>query len=151
MMHTLVVLVAVAAAVAAEGGIEQNAGYGTGAYGKEYETEHYGYQKVKTIVKHVPVPVYKKVPYPVLKEVQVVKPVLKTIVKSVPKPYPVVRHVPVVKHVPVVQRVPVVKHVPIVKPVPVVHHRYHVQKVPVHIPYYVHKPSYGYGHGGGYH
>ena len=31
-----------AAVVAAETGIEQNAGYGSGVYGKEYETEHYG-------------------------------------------------------------------------------------------------------------
>ena len=36
------VIAAVAAAVAAETGIEQNAGYGTGVYGQEYQTEHYG-------------------------------------------------------------------------------------------------------------
>lgn len=64
----------------------------------------------KYIEKKVPYPVEKKVPYPV--EVKVPEPYpVKVIEKEyVPKPYPVVKHVPIIKHVEV--KVPVTKFVP---------------------------------------
>lgn len=64
----------------------------------------------KYIEKKVPYPVEKKVPYPV--EVKVPEPYpVKVIEKEyVPKPYPVVKHVPIIKHVEV--KVPVTKLVP---------------------------------------
>merc|ERR1719233_788060 len=110
----------------------QKGGHG-GGYGG-YQTESYSYQPVRVITKHHAYPVYKRVPYEVVKKVPVYQPQYRTVYKKVP----------------VVKRVPVVKHHYRTEHVPVVKHHYKVEKVPVHVPVYVDKkPHYG-GGGGGY-
>lgn len=110
------------------------------------------YQPVRVVTKHHAYPVYKRVPYEVVKKVPVYQPQYRTVYKKVPRPYPVVQHKTVYKQVPVVKRVPVVKHHYRTEHVPVVKHHYKVEKVPVHVPVYVDKkPHYGGGGGYGHH
>ena len=95
------------------------------------------------MVKHVPYTVYRRVPHPVVQSVPVFRPVYRTVLREVPLPYLVVRHVPLVAHVPVFRPQPVFKRLPVVVPVHKVQHHHVIEKIPVRV------PSYGSGSGSG--
>ena len=101
------------------------------------------------------VPVIKNIPYPVYKDVPYYEPVYKTVFKLVPDRYPVYAHVPVLKVRPQVHQVPVVSVVPEIRRLPFVTHRYHISAQPTYVPYRVPRRPHGHGqhgqHGHGQH